>query len=118
MWSLLFFRFETFLEIFFSSSTIASTPCIISRCSEVGFAPAVTFLRPSRKIASARTVAVVLCHRRRHWRSWKRPRGQAELPFFVRVLELDFLRHGNAVFRDGWAPEFLVQDDVASGRFE
>ena len=30
------------------------------RLRSIGFAPAVTFLRPSRKIASARTVAVVV----------------------------------------------------------
>jgi hypothetical protein len=52
------------------------------------------------------------------WKSWKRPPDQLSSHVFVRVLELDFLRHGNAVFREGWAPEFLVQDNVASGRSE
>ena len=53
-------RSETFLEIFANSATFASTAFPISRCNEVGFAPAVTFRIPSRKIDSARTVAVVV----------------------------------------------------------
>ena len=37
---------------------------------------------------------------------------------FVRVLELDLLGDGDAVLGDGRASEFLVEDDVASGRPE
>src|SRR6267143_831373 len=37
-----------------------STACSIPRCRAIGFAPAVTFLRPPRKMAWARTVAVVV----------------------------------------------------------
>src|SRR2546430_10424817 len=44
----------------FSSSTTVSTACSIPRFSPIGFAPAVTFLRPPRKMAWARTVAVVV----------------------------------------------------------
>src|SRR4051812_46974563 len=43
-----------------SSSTTASTAFSIPRLSSIGLAPAVTFLRPSRKIACASTVAVVV----------------------------------------------------------
>ena len=43
-----------------SSSTTASTAFSIPRFSSMGLAPAVTFLRPSRKIAWASTVAVVV----------------------------------------------------------
>src|ERR1051326_1493594 len=48
------------LDIFFSSSATASTAASIPRFSPIGLAPAVTFFRPSRKIACARTVAVVV----------------------------------------------------------
>ena len=47
-------------EIFLSSSTTASTALSMPRLISIGFAPAVTFLRPSRKIAWASTVAVVV----------------------------------------------------------
>src|SRR3989475_7862740 len=42
------------------SFTTASTAASMPRLSPIGFAPAVTFLRPSRKIAWASTVAVVV----------------------------------------------------------
>src|SRR5499426_1857788 len=45
---------------FLSSSTTASTAVSIPRFSPIGLAPAVTFFRPSRKIACASTVAVVV----------------------------------------------------------
>ncbi len=48
------------VESRFSSSTIASTAWSMPRFSSIGLAPAVTFLRPSRKIAWASTVAVVV----------------------------------------------------------
>ena len=43
-----------------SCSTTASTARSMPRFSSIGLAPAVTFFRPSRKIAWARTVAVVV----------------------------------------------------------
>src|SRR6185369_5750820 len=48
------------LDMCFSSSTTVATACSIPRCRPIGLAPAVTFLRPPRKIAWARTVAVVV----------------------------------------------------------
>src|SRR5262245_28400430 len=48
------------LEMPLRSFTTASTAASIPRLSPIGLAPAVTFLRPSRKIACARTVAVVV----------------------------------------------------------
>src|SRR5216683_1606179 len=48
------------LDIFFSSSTTTSTALSIPRLSPMGLAPAVTFLSPSRTMAWARTVAVVV----------------------------------------------------------
>src|SRR5437763_4375682 len=54
------FRPAVGTEIFFSSSTTASTARSIPRFNDIGFEPAVTDLRPSRKIAWASTVAVVV----------------------------------------------------------
>ena len=48
------------LDIFFKSATTASTACSMPRLRPIGLAPAVTFFRPSRKIAWASTVAVVV----------------------------------------------------------
>ena len=50
----------TGLDSFLSSSTIASTAFSMPRFSAIGFAPAATFFTPSRKIAWASTVAVVV----------------------------------------------------------
>src|SRR5438477_6916969 len=47
-------------EIRFSSSTTSSTALSMPRFSDIGLAPAVTDFRPSRKIACASTVAVVV----------------------------------------------------------
>src|SRR5688572_1412975 len=48
------------VEICFSPSTTFTTAFSIPRLIAIGFAPAVTFLSPSRKIACASTVAVVV----------------------------------------------------------
>ena len=48
------------LDIFSSSSTTASTALSMPRLSSIGFTPAATSLVPSRKIAWASTVAVVV----------------------------------------------------------
>src|SRR5256714_1048169 len=50
----------TFLEFFTSSATTASTARSIPRFRSIGFMPAATDLAPSRTIAAARTVAVVV----------------------------------------------------------
>ena len=51
---------ETFFERFFISSTMASTAMSTPRFRSIGFMPAATALAPSRTIAWARTVAVVV----------------------------------------------------------
>src|SRR5919109_2318078 len=51
---------ETFLERFFTSSTTASTAWSMPRFTSIGFMPAATAFIPSRTIACARTVAVVV----------------------------------------------------------
>ena len=48
------------LESFLSSSTIAATARSMPRLSSIGLWPAATIFRPSRKIACASTVAVVV----------------------------------------------------------
>src|SRR6185437_15379622 len=50
----------TGLDIFFTASTAAATALSMPRFSAIGLAPAATFLTPSRKIACASTVAVVV----------------------------------------------------------
>src|SRR5258707_8210721 len=50
----------TFFEFFFRSSTTASTARSMPRLRSIGFMPAATDLAPSRTIACARTVAVVV----------------------------------------------------------
>ncbi len=51
---------STFLASFFSSATTTSTAFSMPRFSSIGLAPATTFFAPSRKIACASTVAVVV----------------------------------------------------------
>src|SRR5687768_15065924 len=48
------------LEIFFSSSTTATTALSMPRFRSIGFMPEATYFMPSRTIAWARTVAVVV----------------------------------------------------------
>ena len=48
------------LEIFFSSSTTAVTALSMPRFRSIGFMPAATYFMPSRTIACASTVAVVV----------------------------------------------------------
>src|SRR5712692_3073436 len=54
------FRSLVALDICFSAATTASTAASIPRLRPIGLAPAVTFLSPSRTMAWARTVAVVV----------------------------------------------------------
>src|SRR5216117_2553172 len=54
------FRHAVGTEIFFSAASTDSTALSMPRLSDIGFAPAVTDFSPSRKIACASTVAVVV----------------------------------------------------------
>src|SRR5882672_8333650 len=58
-WAISFLSFVDLLS-FFSSSVTAPTAASIPRLSPIGLAPAVTLRSPSRKIACASTVAVVV----------------------------------------------------------
>src|SRR5438093_9266000 len=57
---LISFRPDDGIESFLSSCTTVSTAFSMPRFSDIGFAPAVTDFRPSRKMACARTVALVV----------------------------------------------------------
>src|SRR5262245_55382952 len=58
-WAISFLSLVDF-EMFLRSLTTAATAASMPRLRPIGLAPAVTFLRPSRKIAWASTVAVVV----------------------------------------------------------
>ena len=51
---------DTGIAVFFKASTAVATAVSIPRRIPIGFAPAVTFLIPSRTIAWVKTVAVVV----------------------------------------------------------
>ena len=86
------------------------------RLRSIGFAPAATFFRPSRKIAWASTVAVVV------------PSPATSVVFDATSLticapmfsnwsfELDLLGDRHAVLGDGRGTELLVEDHVAALR--
>ena len=107
-----------FLERFFRSSTTASTAMSMPRLRSIGFMPAATALAPSRTIAWASTVAVVV------------PSPAMSLvldatsrticaPMFSNLSdELDLLGDGDAVLGDARRAEGLVEHDVAALRPE
>ena len=59
-WAIFCLSSPTVLLIFFNSSTTLMTARSMPRLRSIGLAPAVTFFMPSRTIAWARTVAVVV----------------------------------------------------------
>ncbi len=89
------------LALFLSSSTITSTALSMPRLISIGLWPAATSLEPSRKMACASTVAVVV----------PSPATSAGLRgnfthhlrahVLELVLELDLFGNGHAVFGDG-----------------
>src|ERR671914_202035 len=92
-------------EIFFRSSTTAPTALSIPRLSAIGLTPAVTFFRPSRKIACASTVAVVVP---------SPARSEVFVATSFTIRELDLLRDRHAVLGHGRRAKLLVEDDVPS----
>ena len=105
---------EIFFERFFSSSTTAATAWSMPRLRSIGFMPAATALAPSRTIAWASTVAVVVPSPARSLVL----RGDLAHHLRAHVLELvgklDFLGDGHAVLGDARRAEALVDDDVAA----
>ena len=108
--SVLLILIDIFLSSAVMSSTAFSMPCFI--CT--GLTPAATALRPSLKMASARTVAVVV------------PSPATSLVLrgdflhhlgahvLVGVFQLNFLGDGDAVLGDGRRAEGFLEDDVAA----
>src|ERR1700748_1669920 len=103
----------TFLEFFSRSATTASTARSMPRFRSIGFMPAATALAPSRTIAAASTVAVVV----------PSPAASADLEatshhlrahVLELVLKLDLLGDGDAVLGDTGGAERLVEHDVAA----
>ena len=101
-----------------SASLTASAAASMPRLRPIGLAPAATLRRPSRTIAWASTVAVVvpspatsLVLVATSLASWA-PR------FSYGSVELDLLGDGHAVVGDRRGAELLVEDDVAAARAE
>ena len=82
------------------------------RLSAIGLAPAVTFLRPSRKIAWASTVAVVVPSPARSEVLVATSFTICAPMFSIGSAQLDLLGDGDAVLGDGRRAELLVDDDV------
>ena len=80
----------------------------------IGLAPAATVFRPSLKMASARTVAVVVPSPATSQVLEATSRTIWAPMFSMRVLQLDFLGDGDAVFGDGGRAEGFFEDDVAA----
>src|SRR4030088_1936378 len=100
----------TGLARFSRSLTTASTAISMPRLRSIGFMPAATDLAPSRIIAAAKTVAVVV----------PSPAASADFAHHLRahvfklVVKLDFLGDGDAVLGDAGSAERLIEHDVAA----
>ena len=109
---------ETFFETFSRLATTASTARSMPRLRSIGFMPAATALVPSRTIAWASTVAVVVPSPARV----AGPRGDLAHHLRAHVLEavgeLDLLGDGDAVLGDARRAVRLGEDDVAALRAE
>ncbi len=92
------------------SSTAFSMPRFIS----IGLAPETTARRPSLKMASARTVAVVVPSPATSLVLLATSRDHAGAHVLVLVFQLDLLGDGDAVLGDGRRAEALLEDDVAA----
>src|SRR5579883_1384274 len=103
---------STGLAILRSSSTAASTALSIPRLSAMGLAPAATFLRPSRTMAWASTVAGHVVGLGGDLADELRP------GVLKGVRQLDLLGDGHAVMGDGGRAVFLLEHDVPSLRAE
>ena len=93
-----------------------STAFSMPRRIAIGLVPAVTFRRPSLKIASGQhgrgrgAVAGDIRGLRGHLVD------QLGAHVLEPVFQFDFLAHGHAVFGDGRSAERFVEDHVAAGR--
>ena len=105
---------ETFLARFSRSATTASTARSMPRLRSIGFMPAATDLAPSRTIAWASTVAVVVPSPRRCWSSGRDLAHHLGAHVLELVGKLDLLGDGHAVLGDARRAEALVEHHVAA----
>ena len=108
----------TFFDACLRSATTASTAMSMPRFRSIGFMPAATALAPSRTIAWASTVAVVVPSPARSLVLEATSRTICAPMFSNLSVELDFLGDGDAVLGDARRAERLVDDDVAALRAE
>src|ERR1700681_1625541 len=106
----------TFLEFLTRSATTASTARSIPRFRSIGFMPAATDLAPSRTMAAASTVAVVVPSQAASGRLGGHCAHHLSAHVLELVLKLDFLGDGDAVLSDAGCAERLVEHDVAAPR--
>jgi hypothetical protein len=106
------------LESFFSCVTTASTALSMPRLMSIGLWPAATSFEPSRKMAWATTVAVVVPSPATSEVLEATSFTICAAHVLELVLELDLLRDGDAVLGDRGGAEALVDDDVATLRPE
>ena len=109
---------STFLASVFRWATAASTALSIPRRMAVGLLPAAMFRRPSRKIARASTVAVVVPSPAMSEVFERHFVDQLGAHVLEAVFQLDFLAHRHAVLGDGRSAVGLVEDHVPAGRAE
>ena len=105
-----------FLVLFFSSSTTAVTALSMPRFRSIGFMPAATALAPSRTIACASTVAVVVPSPAMSLVLDATSRTICAPMFSNLSAELDLLGDRHAVLGDARRAEALVEHHVAALR--
>ena len=108
----------TGLARFSMSLTTAVTAMSMPRFRSIGFMPAATDLAPSRTMAWASTVAVVVPSPAMSLVLEATSRTHLRAHVLELVLELDLLGDGDAVLGDARRAERLVEDDVAALRTE
>src|ERR1700704_6477424 len=104
----------TFLEFLTRSATTASTARSIPRFRSIGFMPAATDLAPSRTIAAASTVAVVVPSAGCIGRLGGHFAHHLRAHVLELVFKFDFLGDGDAVLGNAGSAERLVEHDVAA----
>ena len=93
---------------------MSSTAFSMPRFMSIGLTPATTARRPSLKIASASTVAVVVPSPATSLVLRGDFVDHAGAHVLVLVFQLDLLGDGHAVLGDGRRAEALLEDDVAA----
>ncbi len=101
-------------ESFLISSTATSTARSMPRLRPVGLEPAATVLTPSRKMAWASTVAVVVPSPATSRRLGSDFANHLRAHVLERVAQFDFLGNGHAVLGDDRRAELLFDHRIAA----